>query len=117
MEPIRAKEEVGLNCEFWYWDEDKPVVLYGPNDIRFSNKKIILEAYLKKISENVIAGELEEEKKGKLKVFYKKALGHAKILAPDTEFLKQKPTLSISPEDLRDLQVDGEGNFYISNDI
>ena len=67
-------------CE-WHIEEEKDVLLYSKEELlMFTTQRRILETFLKAMHKNVLAEEIEEEKKRVLKAFYSRALEQAKVL-------------------------------------
>ena len=62
----KAEIKKPLDYEIWHTEEDKDVLLVSPDETFFSNKKRILQHYLKRANDNVVSFELEEEEKNKL---------------------------------------------------
>ncbi|UCB57054.1 MAG: hypothetical protein JSV30_00190 [Candidatus Omnitrophota bacterium] len=110
------KKDIGL--EIWHIEDDKDVVLISQEEMRFTNKKRILEHYLKKVTDNLIFSELKEEKKNKLKSFYKLALAKAKILASKKgEISNITFPDQVTLDNEKYFEKDNKKNFYASDDI
>ncbi len=114
----KAEIKKPLDYEIWHTEEDKDVLLVSPDETFFSNKKRILQHYLKRANDNVVSFELEEEEKNKLKKFYILALEKAKILREKKGDILQKEIVDkVCLRDKKYFESDDEGNQYLSDDI